>query len=301
VGHGPSASFTEGFESALSAETVLAELAAGESSAPLILDLDETLLLTNSTEEYLDSLRPRVVGHALLLLLGVVRPWMLWSENSRNDARDVIRVAAATILLPWSRVLWFRRARILGRDHMNPRLMDVVAERPGTTVVATNGFRFIVAPILDAAGLGDSPLISVRLSRGFRDRAHGKHRLTIDALGESVVERATIVTDSELDRDLIDLAHRGFVVKWPEASYVKAMSRHYMPLVYLDQVKHPRQQFFLKTVIADDWLISVLALAWIAQEPARAAAGMLFLMLAWWTVYEIGYRRERSHWRAVRE
>ena len=44
---------------------------------PVLVDLDETLYLRNSTEDFLDCARPGLIALILLRLLDALRPWRL--------------------------------------------------------------------------------------------------------------------------------------------------------------------------------------------------------------------------------
>ncbi len=56
---------------------------------PVLVDLDETLFLRNSTEDFIDTARPGILALLLMRLLDVLRPWR-WSGGERT--RDVWRV-----------------------------------------------------------------------------------------------------------------------------------------------------------------------------------------------------------------
>lgn len=56
---------------------------------PLLLDLDETAYLRNSTEDFLDTASPGLPALLLLRLLDAIRPWR-WTGGEAT--RDVWRV-----------------------------------------------------------------------------------------------------------------------------------------------------------------------------------------------------------------
>ncbi|MEO1341062.1 MAG: hypothetical protein AAFV28_07945, partial [Cyanobacteria bacterium J06635_13] len=81
-------------------QQALEAIANATVDQPIILDFDETLLLRNSTAEYINSLRPRLIGFALIMLLKVIRPWRWLPGSFRGDkARDWFLVTVPTILL----------------------------------------------------------------------------------------------------------------------------------------------------------------------------------------------------------
>src|SRR5215468_910271 len=58
---------------------------------PVIVDLDETLYLYNSTEDFIDCAWPGLLALLLLRLLDVLKPWRL---TGGIDTRDTWRVCA---------------------------------------------------------------------------------------------------------------------------------------------------------------------------------------------------------------
>lgn len=67
------------------------------------------------------------------------------------------------------------------------------------------------------------------------------------------------------------------------------MADAYIPFLYLERGKRPGQKYFIKNIIADDWLVLILAIAWISPYPALQSIMMLFLLLSFWCIYEYGY------------
>ena len=66
----------------------------------VVLDFDETLWLRNSTESFLDSVRPRFLAAIVLQILGVLKPWRLFSNGKSSHYRDWIRVISVQIVAP---------------------------------------------------------------------------------------------------------------------------------------------------------------------------------------------------------
>jgi hypothetical protein len=67
---------------------------------PVLVDLDETLYLRNSTEDFIDCARPALLALALLLLriLEVLKPWRL---TGGINTRDTWRLCAISTLFPF--------------------------------------------------------------------------------------------------------------------------------------------------------------------------------------------------------
>src|ERR1700735_4139967 len=81
-----------------SPDDAIAAIAVHEG--PLLVDLDETLYLRNSTEDFIDCARPGLLALLLLRVLDVLAPWRL---TGGIDTRDTWRVCAISALLPWTR------------------------------------------------------------------------------------------------------------------------------------------------------------------------------------------------------
>src|ERR1700694_1406436 len=116
---------------------------------PLLLDLDETAYLRNSTEDFLDTASPGLPALLLLRLLDAIRPWR-WTGGEAT--RDLWRVRLVGALIPWIWILWRRRVKSLAAEFANRPLLDAVARRSGPTIFLSAGFPPIVTPLVAALG-----------------------------------------------------------------------------------------------------------------------------------------------------
>jgi hypothetical protein len=252
---------------------------------PILLDLDETLYLRNSTEDFIDSARPRLLALLLMRMLDVTRPWR-WSGGEAT--RDVWRVRVVSTCFPWVRYSWKNRVTQLAASSTNLRLMAAL-QAPGTTpIITTVGFLPIVAPLVAALGLPQAQIVAARLST-FADRRDGKLHLALGALGEDTIRRALVLTDSEQDIKLLDACARPLRAVWPEASFPHALSNVYLPGQYLSRIKRPGARYIVRGILQEDyalWLLSSIALA---ALPVLHALGLLFLLVSFWAIYERGY------------
>lgn len=64
---------------------------------------------------------------------------------------------------------------------------------------------------------------------------------------------------------------------------------HYLPLLYLEKVKRPGQNYFFKQIITDDYLVLVLGISWLTPQPLLNSISLLILTLSLFCIYEIGY------------
>ena len=253
-------------------------------SGPVLVDLDETLYLRSSTEDFLDGARPALAALLVLRALDVLKPWRLTGGAA---TRDVWRVALIGALFPWIWWSWRRRAPALARAHVNAPLRDALVARGQTYWVVTDGFRPIVEPLCGAMELGDARVVACALSAA--ERRRGKRARAEDALGAAAVGRSLVVTDSESDRPLLDACAAPLLATWPNAHYRRALRHVYVPGQYIALVKHPGERFFLHGILLDDfayWLLATLA---VAPAPPLHVPALGALALSFWAIYERGY------------
>lgn len=267
----------------VSPETAL--LALLNHHGPILLDLDETLYLRNSTEDFIDCACPGLLALLLMRILDVLKPWR-WTGGEAT--RDVWRVRVISIFLPWTAWRWKRRAAQLAGQFANMRLIAALKEPGRTPIIATIGFQPIVIPLIAALGLPQARIVAARLST-FADRRSGKLHLVVDALGYDTVRRALVITDSDQDLALLNACARPLRAVWPEACMHRALNSVYLPGQYLTQVKRPGTRYILRGILQEDfafWVLSSLALATL---PLHHVLGLLFLLVSFWAIYERGY------------
>jgi len=252
---------------------------------PIIVDLDETLYLRNSTEDFLDSARPALLALVLLRLLDVVQPWR-WTGGVAT--RDVWRVRVVGTLMPWTWSTWQARAPDLAAEFTNQALLTGLRSINGRLVVATVGFQPIVAPLLRAMGLADARLLATNAS-WLSARQAGKLPMVERALGERAVAESLVLTDSTDDLPLLERCARPLRTLWPEARFRRALSHVYLPGEYTTFVKRPGEMYLSRSVIREDfacWLFASLALA---SAPLFHTIGLGLLLISFWAIYELGY------------
>ncbi len=267
----------------------LAALSAGFPAESItVVDFDGTLLLRNSTQLYLQTLRPRCIAVPLLSLLELLQPWrLLPGDNKSWLYRDWLRVFLLTILMPWSPAFWRRACPDLARAHVNAELLDALAVRPdGTVIVATYAVRFIVAPLLRAMGCAWPVPVSASFLGGFRLRRLGKAEALRRKLGTETMRRAILVTDSEDDGDFLKLCHGAYILPAPEPEATGPS--FYLPLQYMHHCKRKGENVILRTILFYD--LFCLLLAYLPADPhkLRCALGLVLFQLAFWTIYELG-------------
>src|ERR1700692_4515255 len=178
---------------------------------PVLVDLDETLYLRNSTEDFIDCARPGLLALVLLRVLDLISPWrMIGGEQTR----DVWRVRIISFLLPWTRWRWRSRVGRLAERYANRRLIAALKSRPQPPIIVTAGFEPVVAPLVAALGFGNSKIVAARLG-SFEDRRLGKLHTATRVLGTETISSALIITDSIQDVELLRSCAHPLHTVWP--------------------------------------------------------------------------------------
>ncbi|WP_319418775.1 haloacid dehalogenase-like hydrolase [Pleurocapsa sp. FMAR1] len=195
-------------------------------NTPIILDFDETLLLRNSTAEYINSLRPRLIGFILVSILKVFRPWLWLPQPFRGDKiRDWFLVVIPTILLPWTLFLWQKKAQKLAQNQGNLELIEAVKQNcDSPIIIASLGFNFVINPILKHLSIRYDRLVGCRFWQGASDRHQGKLLMMRSVLSESQIHSAIVVTDSEDDIPLLQVVAHPCLLVWSSAKYIDPFS-----------------------------------------------------------------------------
>ncbi len=265
-------------------EACIADLAADRFSH-VVLDFDQTLFLDNSTERFLDSLRPRVLAFLIVACTDWMMQLLAWFNVVKYDhQRDFARVFACTVLMPWNHFLWPRAARRLAASSMNHVLLDALP--PGRPVIVLSyGFHHIIAPMLKAAGLADATLVCSNALPPFANlRTSGKLKALAARLSVPEWDQALFVTDSEDDADVVAAVPCSKMMKWcPRPA--PAFTGLYLPLRYTVEGKYPDCRYFTTQIVLED-----LVLLWLAYAFSwNYAAALGFLFLSLYSIYEIGY------------
>ncbi len=257
----------------------------------VILDCDETLFLRNSTEEYLNCLRPKILGAFCLFVLELMHPWDFLPRSVRgSESKDWFRVVAATLLFPWTWFIWQHRAASLAAEHENRRLVEALAVHPKARIIlATHGFTFIVKPLSRHFSLPIEKIIGCRFLRGIFDRQKNKEEMAREKIPEERIQNAVVVTDSTADLAVLEIARHPLLVQWPEARYTPALTDAYLPLRYLECVKRPGQRYIRWMIVEIQLVTLILAYSWLAPMPLLHIAGIVLLLISFWCVYETGY------------
>lgn len=265
-------------------EQALSAIAA--HNGPVVVDFDETLYLRNSTSDFLSSARPALLAFLLVKIIDVVRPWRFGSGG--EELRDMWRVRILLALMPWTKGRWQRQAMRSAKFALNERLVESLRPGERPVYVSTLGFEPIVQPLLDGFGLGGLELVAMD-PWDSEQRGRGKMALTSEKIGGQVLASSSVVTDSDIDHELLAASSLPLLVEWPEAGPGETFHRVYYPGRYLTKVKRPGSRYVTRKIIKEDIALWILATVWVAENPVTDTIGLLLLALSFWAVYETGY------------
>lgn len=201
-----------------------------DENTSIIVDFDETLLLRNSTAEYLNSLRPRLIGFILLAILKIIKPWCWLPKPFRGEEiRDWFLVFTPTIFLPWTIFLWQQKAQHLAKNHGNSELITAINKNSHSPIIfASLGFEFIIDSILQHLPLTcvanpqaqSYQLTGCRFWQGATDRSKGKLLMMQETLSESAIASSIVITDSKDDLPLLQAVQYPCLIVWSLAKYI---------------------------------------------------------------------------------
>lgn len=280
-------------------QDVPARIAAAPPNARVVVDFDDTLLLTNSTLLFLHTVRPRWLVWLVFKLVGVVfgvlpRRWHAW--------QDAAVVAAVRLVCPWALSHWRRQAPALAQVYANRPLLQalLVHAQPAEVVVCSLGQEVLVRPLLRAmwalAGAVPQwhrvPLLASRLYSAGRDRRLGKAAWLQQRGWLEPGRPLVVVSDSLDDCDLLQRATVPLFVRWSGSRGVPLFQGMYLPLRYAHALRHPKENFIPRVLVWEEWVGLMLVFApvwWGAQAPVQAVLGLGLLVASFWCVYEQGY------------
>src|SRR5262249_16708594 len=162
----------------------------------VVVDLDETLYLRNSTEDFIDCAWPGLLALLLLRVLDLLQPWRLTGIGTRDNWRGW----GILIFFPWTPRARRPKGSSPPGNYVKRELKAGLKSRAQPPIILTAGFGPIVAPLLAAMGFTDATLVAARMY-AFVDRRDGKLRMATRELGAETLRRSLVVTDSVNDLD----------------------------------------------------------------------------------------------------
>lgn len=281
----------KGFLSWTDEHTLLEEISSGEDRHIFIVDFDETLWLRNSTEEFLDHARPRLIVSLLLQLLGFLKPWRLAGAANAAHYRDQIRVGVVVAFMPWTILTWQNAVRRIGLKYANRPLLEAMSSKDENhpIYVASHGFQFIIEPILRQIGEDFALIAHSPIFFGINPRKTGKRFILQSKFDPSVLKRAVFISDSSLDADMKGSCGQVFFTKWRNSLYLQSGNYPMLPLAYTSKIKRPNENYILHGVVGYDFIVGLLAYVLPSPTPIRTAIAFSFYLVGFFAIYEIGY------------
>ncbi len=267
---------------AVDEDAVAGHLAA--HSGPVVVDLDETLYLRNSTEEFIGLATPKILAAYLLRFLDLVAPWRFIGGH---HCRDNWRILLVLFLFPWTYLRWKKHCEEHVPKFVNLKLRDTLRAHSKHIVIASNGYELLLRPMIKAFNLPGVALVSCHLLR-FKHRRDGKLTLLDAAHDREFIGKSLVVTDSYTDAPLLRVCQTPCLTVWRDALYRRAFDGSvYLPTDYLSRVKRPRQGALRSLVIYDllPWILVGLSIT----PHILDVVGLFALFLSMWAIYEVGY------------
>jgi len=261
----------------------------GKSDQSLwLVDFDHTLLAANSTEMFVAQCNPAPLVALIDFLIRRLVPWRLTGFARWFRLRDYAVILAITVLTPWNLWLWRRRAARHFAQHEAPATKAMLASiDPSRIVIVSFGSHFVIRALLRGSRYETCRVIATPARASLSWFRSGKAEIVRQQLGEPALRQATVLTDSEDDRDLLDACADGQMIA-PQGRMNKASQRLYLPLRYSTEVK------FTRSYVIDQWLLvdSCIYLLSVAHGMASLLHFAIIaplLSLSFMCVYEIGY------------
>lgn len=253
-------------------------------TGPVVVDLDETLYLRNSTEEFIGLAAPSILSAYLLRFLDVVAPWRFIGGH---HCRDNWRILLVLFFFPWTYLRWKKHCENHVPRFVNQKLRDALRAYSKHIVIASNGYELLLRPMIKAFDLPSVALVSCHLLR-FKHRRDGKLTLLDTAHDREFISKSLVVTDSYTDAPLLRVCQTPCLTVWRDALYQRAFDGLvYLPTDYLSRVKRPRQGALRSLVIYDlvPWILVGLSVT----PHVLDVVGLFALFLSMWAIYEVGY------------
>ncbi|NCD33807.1 MAG: hypothetical protein EOL87_10390 [Spartobacteria bacterium] len=259
-------------------------LSHSNSKRAVVVDFDYTLILANSTDEFIRAARP---GWLCCLICWLSDTYLRCTDITHYSVcRDYMRVKWLLCLMPWLLSRWKKTVvPAMVPQWTNMALCDAL--RPGMAyhMVVSNGFSEVIGPILNEMGIV-SPLIASSINKKHNIRQGGKLQAIATEMPDFNLGEALAVTDSEDDRALLDAVASGWLVQWVKPQPYRLEDK-YLPGHYIQHCRYAGKNYLKGQVALEDLPLVVVAFLSLTNPVVSVAACFLYLSLL--IVYEMGY------------
>lgn len=276
----------------------------------LLVDFDHTLMMANSTELFLEHVRPSFVFVLVHWLVSWLVPWRRLSARGiqKHELFDPIRTVMTICLLPWSLLTWRLVTPGLSKRYTNTVLLrKLKALDPARVIIVSNGHPWLLRPLLRAMGAREWRLVcGNRLPTRTDIRRVGKLATCARRIPEFGGSRNIVITDSVDDADLLANARGAFLIDWGDRKNKADPLQKYFPFVLTTEGKYPGARVVRRHRFEEDFpvILSAFCLAMIPGiQHLPDAAGLwelglsmglqilalLCFFISFNVIYEIGY------------
>lgn len=228
-----------------------------------IVDFDHTMFFANSTELFLDSIRPRFLFVWLHWIVEWFTPWKTLRKRgvTRDQLKDPMLIFYATILFPWTWVMWVLRAKKNIQGLENNVLVNLIKSRPVDKIaIVSMGHPWVLKPLLRAMGLGRYKLICGNIYPTRSDiRRVGKWKACMSKIRDLRPGGPIVVTDSMADADVLSQASQGFLIDWKDEKNKADYLSSYFPFVLTSNGKYAGQNVVKRHRFEEDFPLLLIA------------------------------------------
>lgn len=274
----------------LKGDLLLSRLKNLPSQKSILLDFDDTLFLKNSTELFINRVAAIYIFSIILQIFDLLKPWKIGAKKGDEISlrRDIFRLKFVLLFAPWSKKNWLKNASKIARDNINYPLMNQLLKMENPIYIVTFGYDFIVNPLVESLNL-DWPIVVFSTTETIlENRNSGKAKITEQQLGKEIWAKSICITDSALDYDILEKSSEPFLVKW-HSEQIRAGLSPMLPFVYTKKIKRPTEKYFTHAIIGHDYLTLIIVFAVYNQNTLLTMLALFFFLLAYFSVYEIGY------------
>ena len=111
----------------------------------------------------------------------------------------------------------------------------------------------------------------------------------IEVNSSDVIDLPKIKSDRFRLKNWFNAISRIYIFFLYSSKYTMPFKKVYFPFAYLEKVKRTGENYTLKIILLDDLPLLLLAFSWQATNFILQGISLIFLLISFWCVYEIGY------------
>ena len=103
------------------------------------------------------------------------------------------------------------------------------------------------------------------------------------------LSRSAKIIKSFDKKAVVNTGYQIYAVILHLTEYTLLLKNVYLPFAYLEKVKRQGEKYTLKIILSDDLPLLCLAFSWQAENSVLHGISLIFLLISFWCVYELGY------------